>query len=168
MPLTKLNFSGQPTLPHANLPTGSILQKQTFTLATTSHLSTTSTTSAQAGNVQVSITPKKANSKILIEVSTGMSILNTSYLVWELYQDSTPIIEQTNDYSSEYYYGWIYARVSGSGSVYTPLQAKHTVDAGSTNSRTYKLYHRLFTGSSIVYTTHVGSHISMYATEIAQ
>ena len=168
MPLTKLNFTGQPTLPHENLPAGSILQKEVYNFATTGHLYTTSTTSAQAGNVQVSITPKKANSKILVEVSTGMSIANQSYLCWELYQDSTPLIEVTNNYSSSYYYGWVYARFSGSGSSYAPLHAKHIADAGSTNSRTYKLYHRLYTGSGTAYTVHAGNYISMIATEIAQ
>ena len=168
MPLTKLNFTGQPTLSHANLPAGSILQKEVYNFATTGHLSTTSTTSAQVGTVQVSITPKKANSKILIEAITGMAIANQSYLCWELYQDSTPLIEVTNNYSSSYYYGWVYTRFGGSGSSYAPLQAKHVVDAGSTTSRTYKLYHRNFTGSGIAYSAHAGTYISMYATEIAQ
>jgi len=168
MALTKLNFSGQPTISHVNMPAGSILQKQLFTLAPlTSHISTTSTTSAQASNVQISITPKKANSKILIEVGTGMTNLNSSGLVWELYEDSTALITESGNYASPYRYGWIYG--VSSGSFYGSLTAKHTVDAGSTNLRTYKLYHKLTTGGSGTgYTAHEGNYISMYATEIAQ
>jgi len=169
MPLTKLNFSGQPTISHVNLPAGSILQKQLFTLAPTAHISTTSaTTSAQAGNIQISITPKKANSKILIEVSTGMGIKNTSTLVWELYEDSTAIITEAGNHNSPYRYGWLY-NYSETGAVYGATSAKSVVNAGSTNSRTYKLYHKIATGQSgIAYTAHEGGYISMFATEIAQ
>ena len=168
MPLTKLNFTGQPTISHVNLPAGSILQKQLFTLAPTAHISTTSTTSAQAGNIQISITPKKANSKILIEVSTGMSIKNTSTLVWELYEDSTAIITEAGNHNSPYRYGWIY-NYSETGAVYGATSVKSVVDAGSTNSRIYKLYHKIAnTQSGTAYTAHEGGYISMFATEIAQ
>ena len=168
MPLTKLNFTGQPTISHVNLPAGSILQKQLFTLAPTTHISTTSTTSAQAGSVQVSITPKKANSKILIEVETGMTVLNSNPTAWELYEDSTAIITEAGNHNSPYRYGWLY-NYSETGAVYGATSAKSVVNAGSTNSRTYKLYHKIATGQSgIAYTAHEGGYISMFATEIAQ
>ena len=168
MALTKLNFGGSQTaLSSVNMPSGSILQKEIFHQSTSTHLYTQSTTSAQVGNVQVSITPKKANSKILIEATTGMALLNQSYLSWELYQDSTPLIQVTQNYGSSYYYGWIYGR-STQGSFYGPLTAQHTVDASSTNQRTYKLYHRTYTGTAISYSCHAGSYIKMIATEIAQ
>ena len=60
MALTKLNFSGQPTLPSSIFPTGSVIQ----TIQTKSTVDTVITTATNF--LTVSITPSSTSSEILI------------------------------------------------------------------------------------------------------
>ena len=72
MALTKLNFSGQPTLPLANMPTGTVMQTvsgRTDTRSTSNAIST--------DIVSAVITPTSTSSKILIHGSlSAMSDVN--------------------------------------------------------------------------------------------
>ena len=63
MPLTKLNFSGQPTLPSANMPTGSVLQ--VLHNESTSAPTFTGSSYTYSGFNQ-SITPSATSSKIFM------------------------------------------------------------------------------------------------------
>ena len=63
MALTKLNYTGQGVVPHAKMPTGSVLQ--TVHATTTTAVSTNSTDYTST-NLTANITPKSSNSKILV------------------------------------------------------------------------------------------------------
>ena len=70
MALTKINYAGQGVLPHAKMPSGSVIQ----TVSATSSTAVTVTTATTWTNVNptVAITPKFASSKILITHSASM------------------------------------------------------------------------------------------------
>ena len=68
MALTKLNFTGQPTLPSASMPTGSVLQ--TITSPFNSIKAVDSTSYIAMGH-SLQITPSSTSSKILLRVSGG-------------------------------------------------------------------------------------------------
>tara|TARA_B100001057_G_scaffold105083_1_gene102581 strand:- start:233 stop:727 length:495 start_codon:yes stop_codon:yes gene_type:complete len=67
MALTKLNFSGQPTLPSASMPTGTVLQsKSTGDVGDLGQVNTGNTTFTDISGVDLVITPIKSNSLFLI------------------------------------------------------------------------------------------------------
>ena len=73
MALTKLNFTGQPTLPATSLPAGSIIQTQVaqFQEGINGHTfgGATAGQTANASNVFVTITPLVSTSKLLVNFS---------------------------------------------------------------------------------------------------
>ena len=158
-----------------NMGAGSVIQTQTayLHLNANANLSTSSTTAVQIGdgtsftNLQVSITPRFSNSKVLVTCySNMMYIPNNVSLGWELYRDSTALVVRSGDYAVPNYYGWVYTFQSGGGSHYGPMEGKHIDTPNTTSAVTYKPYHRLDSGSGTAYSCHSGGHMIMTATEI--
>ena len=159
------------------MPAGSIVQTQTLVYETNSaqvstQVSTNSATSAQIGAgtpyglVELAITPKFQNSKILITLNSNMAIINNaSELIWELYRDSTALIVSAGAFNNTAnYFGWMYAYASG-GAQYRTLYASHVDTPNTTNTITYKPYHLLKSGAECT-SLHWGSQMVMTLTEI--
>ncbi len=101
MALTKLNFSGQPSIPSASMPTGSVLQTivhQTatpvsFTASGTSEeLLIASNASDSTTHLSLSITPKATTSKILLSASIMCEANGNNYNpLWAFHRDSTKL-----------------------------------------------------------------------------
>jgi len=127
------------TLPFAQLPTGSVLQTLSFSLAS---LQSTSSTSYASAFLQQAITPKFATSKILITISGGIYVSASGGCKVTLYRDSSNILATNGFYqgtlaaqeipcsltyldspatTSSVNYGLRYLVVSGSGSVYLSI-----------------------------------------------
>jgi hypothetical protein len=157
-----------------NIGAGSIVQTQTLLYESknsTTQVATNSTTSAQIGAgtpyglVELAITPKFQNSKILITLNSNMSIINNaSELIWELYRDSTGIIISSNAQGTPNYFGWMYAYAAG-GAQYRTLYASHVDTPNTTNTITYKPYHLRKSGAECT-SLHWGSQMVMTLTEI--
>lgn len=159
------------------MPAGSIVQTQTLlyetnTAQATTLVSTNSTTSAQMGAgtpyglVELAITPKFQNSKILITLNSSMSIINNaSELIWELYRDSTPLLVSAGAFNgTANYFGWMYA-YAGGGAQYRSLSASHVDTPNTTSTITYKPYHLRKSGAECT-SLHWGSQMVMTLTEI--
>lgn len=153
---------------------GSIIQTQTLLYKSDkaqTQVSTNSTTSAQMGAgtahgvVELAITPKFQNSKILITLNSSMGFVNNaSELVWELYRDSTGILVSSEALGTPNYFGWMYSYASG-GAQYRTLYASHVDTPNTTSTITYKPYHLRKSGSEC-YSLHWGSQMVMTLTEI--
>jgi len=81
MALTKLNYTGQGVVPHAKMPSGSVLQVQSAALLAGSQYSNASTSYTDI--LSVTITPKFSSSKILFQLAgdVGSSGDNTALLL---------------------------------------------------------------------------------------
>jgi hypothetical protein len=86
MALTKLNFSGQPNLPSASMPTDSVLQVKSGVFATETQLTQTSN---QASGISVSITPISTSNKILVKAVFPLQIGTSGLIVCTIYRGST-------------------------------------------------------------------------------
>jgi len=158
-----------------NMGAGSVVQTQTTYLHanTSSHISIASTTAVQIGdgtsytNLQVSITPRFSNSKVLITCYSNMIYIpNNVSMDWELYRDSTALVVRSGDYAVPNYYGWVYNFQNSGGSFYGSSLGQHIDTPNTTSAVTYKPYHRLDQGSGTAYSCHSGGHMIMTATEI--
>ena len=120
----------------------------------------------QWGSSTVSITPKFANSKILITLNSNMAIINNaSELIWELYRDSTGILVSAGAFNNTAnYFGWMYA-YAGGGAQYRSLSASHVDTPNTTSTITYKPYHLRKSGAECT-SLHWGSQMVMTLTEI--
>jgi len=157
-----------------NLGAGSIVQTQTLVYKSDkaqTQVSTNSTTSAQIGAgtphgvLELAITPKFLNSKILITLVSNMGFVNNaSELVWELYRDSTGILVSSEALGTPNYFGWMYSYASG-GAQYRTLSASHVDTPNTTSTITYKPYHLRKSGAEC-YSLHWGGQMVMTLTEI--
>ena len=90
MALTKINYAGQGVLPHAKMPSGSIIQ--TVSAASSTAVTVTSANTWTNVNPTVAITPKFASSKILITHSASMmSYAQGGDIQMRLIRDSSTI-----------------------------------------------------------------------------
>jgi len=158
-----------------NMGAGSVVQIQTtyLHLNTSTNLSVSSTTSVQIGdgtsytNLEVSITPRFSNSKILVTCYSNMIwIPNNVSMDWELYRDSTALVVRSGDYAVPNYYGWVYNFQNSGGNFYGSSLGQHIDTPNTTSAVTYKPYHRIDSGSGTAYSCHNGGHMIMTATEI--
>ena len=156
------NFIGGSSGFLADAPKGSILQYIEVAQSVIGPRFSTSSTSYTATNYLVDITPKKADSMIIIQGSFSNSIQPDGYAYFRCRQDGV-----AND---------LYEAGNGSGS-YSDWQQtpfKYVFFPGDTNSHQYKIYARSSNGSKTVYVGWSGSAGStrnwnhMCAIEIAQ
>jgi hypothetical protein len=115
-----------------NLPAGSVLQVVNATNVTRF---VTTSTSFEADNLQASITPTSATSKILVLVgSNGNNNTSSSYaLVYTLYRGATNLGGAT------YGFGWINATAQR---IEVPISIVYLDSPNTTSSTTYRTYIR--------------------------
>jgi hypothetical protein len=90
MALTKLNFSGQPTLPSSIFPTGSVIQTVQTRLSDTKQ-GISPTTFEDVPDFTVSITPQSTSSNILVSVSLSWGCVSNPYGAVKIIRDSTEL-----------------------------------------------------------------------------
>jgi hypothetical protein len=132
---TGINLSTQPltgSLPDANAPSGSVIQ--VVSVINNTRFTTTST-SFVADNLQASITPTSATSKILVLVSSNGNNNNTSTydLVYTLYRGATNLGGAT------YGFGWVSATAQR---IEVPISIVYLDSPNTTSSTTYGTYIR--------------------------
>lgn len=158
-----------------NMGAGSIVQTQTALFSTgNAHISVASTTATQmtnanCGDVEIAITPKFNNSKILVTLFSGMVFyISGKDYVWELHRDSTPIVQYSSNHSVPNYYAWVYFYDGTTGGIsnYHPVTAQYIDTPNTTSQVTYKGFHRGGNNSTAHYACHLGSQMLMTATEI--
>jgi S-formylglutathione hydrolase FrmB len=88
MALTRINNQALTNVTSAGLPSGTVLQVKS--VSSTSPFTSTSTSWTTVANLSVSITPKSANSKILIMYAVSGNA-NTRYWSLTAFRDSTAI-----------------------------------------------------------------------------
>tara|TARA_R100001460_G_scaffold80999_1_gene121918 strand:+ start:162 stop:641 length:480 start_codon:yes stop_codon:yes gene_type:complete len=158
MALTKLNFSGQPTLPSANMPTGSVLQ-----VVSSANYGTSNSTGGSDSDTGLSatITPQFATSKILIMVNQPLSISQDTNsardIKFEIYRgSSTSLISGMAEISNQ------------SGGKIAGYNAQIFLDSPNTTSATtYKTKYGVNAGSTDVYSQQHGTSSNMILMEIA-
>ena len=156
------NFVGGSSGFLADAPKGSILQYIEVAQSVIGPRFSTSSTSYTATNYLVNVTPKKADSMIIIQGSFSASIQSAGYGYFRCYQDGV-----SND---------LYEAGHGSGNTsdwqQTPF--KYVFFPGDTNSHQYKIYVRSYNSSQTLYigwSSNAGSTRNwnhMCAIEIAQ
>tara|TARA_R100001460_G_scaffold25883_1_gene52145 strand:+ start:268 stop:822 length:555 start_codon:yes stop_codon:yes gene_type:complete len=146
MALTKLNFTGQPTLPSANMPTGSVIQTvQTYD--NTNEQTYNATAFTNISHLNTTITPKLSNSKFLIQCTISGAHNDDAYVGFKLYKGNTEITGATHTAGSPgtgCMFGFTVDRGAG-GNVGHHLQtvsAKflHTHGGDTSTAQTYKIY----------------------------
>ena len=94
MALTKINFTGQGVLPHAKMPTGSVLQ--TVSAINTAGSEITVATTSATDIITLNITPTSTSNKVLVTFSGGEFgyYANGPYQAYvDLYRDSTGVMK---------------------------------------------------------------------------
>ena len=158
------NFVGGSSGFLSDAPKGSILQYIEVAQSVIGPRFSTSSTSYTATNYLVNVTPKKADSLIVIQGALSNSNQNGSnpYTYFRCYQDGV-----AND---------LYEAGNGDGSVQAWFQTpfKYVFTPGDTNSHQYKIYARVYSSSTTLYcgwSSNAGSTRNwnhMCAYEIAQ
>jgi len=152
MPLTKLNFSGQPIIPSTSMPTRSVIQ----TVSNTATAVVNNATTSPSDLISASITPKFTNSIIHIEG----------------YVSRMQVVVSSNAFASLYITDPSGNNITTSvlGSAITnssPMAIFGTHSPSSTSSQTYKI--RLSKASSATSTTGTDDQrYSIRLTEIKQ
>ncbi len=137
MALTKLNFTGQPTVPSANMPTGSVLQ---VVSAEDDTSFSTSSTSFQSTSVTATITPSSTSSKILIICQLSLIQItgtgNGSHMEAQI-QRGGSVIGKTIDHGTRELAGTGNTDNVGTSAILTALDSPST-----TNATTYTIFIR--------------------------
>jgi hypothetical protein len=167
-----VDFDSMPTVNGVEMvssTSGEIVQMRiTQFVNRSAHIYTNSTTFTSTG-VSVSITPKYANSTILVSAMSGMGYGRSGgRLLWALHRSGAGvtdgyIINKTTSYSTDYYHSWIYADASS----WQTLYAEHLDTTHNTTQQlTYRLDHAQWSSTSHSYTAHQGHPVLMKAIEI--
>tara|TARA_R110000787_G_scaffold285411_1_gene400930 strand:- start:72 stop:560 length:489 start_codon:yes stop_codon:yes gene_type:complete len=154
MALTKLNYTGQGTIPSANMPTGSVIQ----TVQETSVDSTITSTTATWVDVTptATITPTSSSSKILVRHTAGgqMQAQNISASL-QLLRGSTVVCTR--------------GRQGYSGSTTwspIPWSMEYLDSPNTTSAITYKLQIRINSTGTIRHNDTAGSGVTALASSI--
>ena len=129
------NFVGGSSGFLADAPKGSILQYVEVAQSVIGPRFSTSSTSYTATNYLVNITPKKADSMIIIQGAFSASIQSVGYGYFRCYQDGV---------SSDLYEA---GHGSGNNSDWQQTPFKYVFFPGDTNSHQYKIYVRSYNSS---------------------
>jgi len=117
--------------------------------------STTSTSAVDTG-VSITISPKQANSKLIISFNCSSQSASATHIGLYIYKGSSSIIAST-------WGNW----AGGTGGVTQTSLVSVSENASNTAARTYKLYTRSHNGQTI-YSPHSSTIISTTVMEIAQ
>jgi len=127
MALTKLNYTGQGTVPSAKMPTGSVIQ--TVEAQSSSTTTTPNTSFADVNGTSISITPSSTSSKILLMWNTGgMSNGSNNSIRFKVFRNSTEVrvIER-------------YGYADDTGYLPVPIAIQYLDSPTTTSAITYKL-----------------------------
>ena len=150
MALTKLNYTGQGTIPSAKMPTGSVIQVVSTTYQT--EATTTSTSFVDTG-LTFSITPQFSSSKVFINVSQAFAFAQSTENQWQgnliIADGSNNVIFGGTGYDqfrikNAFALGW-----------QTNLQVLHSPN--TTSSFTYKTRMKAVLSGTNVYAQYAGS-----------
>lgn len=137
MALTKLNYTGQGVVPHAKMPTGSVLQ--VVYAETDTRQSETATSYTDLTGMTATITPSSTSNKILVQVCLNMGMQNSGMnLSCRLLRGSTNIFAGTDTSMKQ---GFVQTECGITGYQYEIKNfTATTLDAPSTASAvTYKV-----------------------------
>ena len=112
MALTKLNFSGQPTIPNANMPTGSVIQTKIATKVTAVNGESADFDTGLA----VDITPTSTSNKMFITCSASIYVGGTAQWWNKIYVDGSFV----DDLEQQMYFTSAVRRITTSNFIYTP------------------------------------------------
>ena len=144
MALTKLNFTGQPTVPSAKMPTGSVLQ--VVSADASSQENTTSSSYVASSGVTLSITPSSTSSKILTICSPSLRVYENNG------SDANMRFALSRDGGSNFLYQAIHRTYDygNSGTLSDISIAQIFLDSpSSTSTLTYTMYVKLVAGDQI-------------------
>ena len=131
MALTKLNFSGQPSIPSASMPTDSVIQVKEGIFDTQTDVSSSYSNSG----LSVSITPISTSSKIFVITNVHCFNNGVGFIGLKVRRDDTTDVVQN-------------AYVSGYDDNHCSVSVLTTVDSPSTtNSITYRVQFKVTSGS---------------------
>ena len=177
MALTKLNYTGQgtipiakiPTITAAKMPTGSVIQ--TVQGGRTTRVTHNSGTYTDVG-VSVAITPSSTSSKILITLTGTLGNANASNLVLlRLFRDSTEIGSGTGGGNSSYN-SFVSILQDTTGYSYSGISGSFLDSPSTTSATTYKIQMAAFNGTGVLGgrpdNTNVATPTRFIVQEIAQ
>ena len=163
MALTKLNYTGQGVIPHAKMPSGSVLQivhNHDINVVNTDSNSYSEVNT----NLRTSITPKFATSKILIEGVLGQTGYNNAGGGLEFYGQLYDITNSAEvDSSKSRFYDYGTTGIFGTNS----LALTRLITISSTATLTYNWRIKLLTGVR-TYVNDDCTTTSITLTEISQ
>ena len=135
--MSSSKLTGTQTIPKATLPTGCVLQ---VVQGTSSTQFDTTSTSFVATNLQVSITPSSATSKIYISVTGGVGTSgSTVQPVYTIYRNSTDLGVNNRGFGQAY---------SGAGGMNSSGAMVYLDSPATTSATTYRVYLRTNSGTA--------------------
>jgi hypothetical protein len=154
--LSELDFD---KVPFQKMPAGSVLQVVSETID--SGWVSTSSSTMVSSNIGLSITPKRSDSRIIIDYHFPMTHIPTtgSSLVTSIYKNGTDL--RLNNYPQ----GFIHN--SNGAPQYPSISIKNVDTVTSTQTTTYTVYFRSTVGGTTVHLAHNGSEIHLVLMEIA-
>ena len=141
-------------VPYHKMPAGSVIQVVENSSVTTGF--TTTSTSAVDTGISITISPKQANSKLIISFNCSSQSSVASHIGFYIYKGSSPVIAST-------WGNW----AGGTGGVTQTSLVSVSENASTTAARTYKVFTKSHNGQTI-YAPHSGTIISATVMEIAQ
>ena len=130
-----------PTVPHAKMPSGSVLQVISASNTNTANggfLLTTSSASYTAGALSASITPSSTSSKIMVIINTVQYRAgSSSYTVYRTTSSGSTNIGGGNNG---------FARLTGANNTWLPMSISYLDSPNTASAVTYQLYGRAEAG----------------------
>jgi hypothetical protein len=168
MALTKLNYTGQGTIPSAKMPTGSVLQ--VVEGGRTTRVTHNSTTYTDVG-VSATITPSSSSSKILVQLTGTLGNANASNVVLlRLFRGSTEIGSGTGGSTSDYN-SFVSILQDTTTYSYGGISGSFLDSPSTTSATTYKIQMAAFNGTGVLGgrpdNTNVATPTRLILTEIA-
>jgi len=157
MALTKLNNQSLSAVTSAGLPSGTVLQVKSAVI--NGRDQSTSSTSFQASDITLDITPSSASSKIVTLVSTHSYCDNSVAGAITIYRGSTNLATHGTEYGM--------ARVYNTYGTWQSVNISYLDSPSTTNSTTYTVYWKNITGSGLVYLGQDNNQSSIILMEIA-
>jgi len=154
MALTKINYTGQGVVPHAKMPSGSVLQ--VVHTRTDSAISTASTSYVTTG-LALAITPKFSTSKLKVMVLGGRNYYNADSV-----QHDVKLYVDGSAYGGSGRWTSIFNNGGGNSIHYGAWSLVEYIDANSTSARTYQIYHKTSDASKTCHFNNIGSSNDIY------
>ena len=153
MALTKLNYTGQGTIPiakipnitSAKMPAGSVIQ--TIQVSKTDTFVTSSTSITDVTGLSVAITPQFSNSKILVKGYINLGTTSSSFISLLMSRNSTQIFQGNADGNRPRATAMSY--VEGNQGIINTYAPEFLDSPATTSAVTYKLQVRVGSGGGV-------------------